>query len=135
MLHNILLMTDSYKVSHYRQYPKGTTKIYSYLEARKGGEYSEVMFFGLQYILKRYFTGQVVTKRKIDQADAELVASYAQELRDGGADEVFAISGATGAGMDKLLDAVISYLPAATITERPIGEREEADETPWSPLG
>ena len=78
---------------------------------------------------------RLVVLNKIDQADAELVASYAQELRDGGADEVFAISGATGAGMDKLLDAVISYLPAATITERPIGEREEADETPWSPLG
>jgi hypothetical protein len=29
---------------------------------------------------------------------------------------------------------VISYLPAATITERPVGEREETDDTPWSPL-
>jgi GTP-binding protein len=36
--------------------------------------------------------------------------------------------------MDKLLDAVIEHLPAATVSERPDGEREEADETPWSPL-
>jgi len=34
-----------------------------------------------------------------------------------------------------LLDAVIGYLPAATTTERPTGEREEEDDTPWSPLG
>ena len=69
-------MTDSYKVSHYRQYPQGTNKVYSYLEARKGGEYAEVMFFGLQYILKRYFTGQVVTKAKIDQAEAVFKAHF-----------------------------------------------------------
>jgi nicotinamide phosphoribosyltransferase len=76
MLKNILLMTDSYKVSHYRQYPQGTTKIYSYLEARKGGEYAEVMFFGLQYLIKRYLLGQVVTKAKIDQAEALFTAHF-----------------------------------------------------------
>jgi GTP-binding protein len=37
--------------------------------------------------------------------------------------------------MDKLLNAVIEHLPAATVTERPSGEREEADEDPvWSPV-
>ena len=51
-----------------------------------------------------------------------------------GADKVYPISGATGQGMDKLLDAVIAHLPAATVTERPVGAQEEADETPWSPL-
>ena len=68
MLGNVILRTDSYKVSHYRQYPPGTEKIYSYLEARVGGEYKDVVFFGLQYWLKRYFTGQVVTREKIEQA-------------------------------------------------------------------
>lgn len=33
---NPLLMTDSYKLSHYKQYPEGTEYIYSYIEARKG---------------------------------------------------------------------------------------------------
>ncbi len=75
MLNNILLMTDSYKASHYRQYPERTNKIYSYLEARVGGEFKEVMFFGLQYILKRYFAGRVVTKKKIEQA-AEVFAAH-----------------------------------------------------------
>jgi GTP-binding protein len=77
---------------------------------------------------------RLIVLNKIDLADPELVEAFAAELRTAGADKVFAISGATGAGMDTLLDAVISYLPAATVTERPEGEREEADERPWSPL-
>jgi GTPase len=47
---------------------------------------------------------------------------------------VFPISGATGKGMSQLLDAVVDYLPAATVTERPDGEREELDDKPWSPI-
>ena len=77
---------------------------------------------------------RLVVLNKIDLADAELIAAFSQELRDAGADEVFAISGVTGEGLEHLLDAVIGHLPAATATERPDGEREEADETPWSPL-
>jgi nicotinamide phosphoribosyltransferase len=68
MFDNLLLMTDSYKVTHWKQYPPGTETVYSYLEARAGGEYRQVVFFGLQYILARYFTGQVVTAAKIEQA-------------------------------------------------------------------
>lgn len=41
---------DSYKITQWRQYPKGMTDAVSYLEARGGGE--RVKFFGLQYILK-----------------------------------------------------------------------------------
>lgn len=65
---NILLLTDSYKVSHWKQYPAGTTKVYSFFESR-GGEYPEVIFFGLQYFIKRYLQGVVVTKEKIDEAE------------------------------------------------------------------
>ncbi|HZU63812.1 MAG TPA: GTPase ObgE [Novosphingobium sp.] len=77
---------------------------------------------------------RLIALNKIDQADAELAAAYAAELIEAGAERVFPISGATGAGMEALLDAVISYLPAATVTERPEGEREELDDKPWSPL-
>lgn len=66
---NIILLTDSYKASHYRQYPKGTTVVYSYLEARKGGKFPDTTFFGLQYIIKKYLEGQVVTREKIDEAE------------------------------------------------------------------
>ena len=38
MIENICLLTDSYKVTHHYFYPKGTEKIYSYLESRVGQE-------------------------------------------------------------------------------------------------
>lgn len=44
---NIILQTDTYKVSHHLQYPPNTTYVYSYFESR-GGKYDEVLFFGLQ---------------------------------------------------------------------------------------
>ena len=56
------------QTSHWRQYPPNTTTVYSYFESR-GGKFDEVTFFGLQYIIKRYLTGQVVTKEKIDAAE------------------------------------------------------------------
>ena len=77
---------------------------------------------------------RLIALNKIDLADAELVKGFTKELKAAGASRVFPISGATGKGMDKLLDAVIEYLPSATMTERPVGEREDADETPWSPV-
>ncbi|XP_065918649.1 nicotinamide phosphoribosyltransferase-like [Dysidea avara] len=66
---NLLLITDSYKVSHHKQYPPNTHTVYSYFESR-GGVYPETVFFGLQYILKKYFVGCVVTKEKIAEAKA-----------------------------------------------------------------
>ncbi len=77
---------------------------------------------------------RLIALNKIDTVDAELVKAFTKELKAAGADKVYPISGATGAGMDKLLDAVIAHLPAATVTERPEGAQEETDETPWSPL-
>lgn len=56
---NLILDTDSYKASHYLQYPPRTSSIFSYLESR-GGRYDKTLFFGLQYILKKYFTKPVM---------------------------------------------------------------------------
>lgn len=57
MKQNRILDTDSYKTSHYLQYPPNTENVFSYLESRgsdrKGWQSS--LFFGLQYILKEYF--------------------------------------------------------------------------------
>ena len=36
MVKNLLLSTDSYKTSHFNQYPPGASKITSYIEARSG---------------------------------------------------------------------------------------------------
>src|SRR5690349_2259625 len=68
-LDNICLLTDSYKLSHWRQYPPGTQTVYSYLEARRGAKYVETVCFGLQYFLECYFVGTRVTRGKIEEAE------------------------------------------------------------------
>lgn len=35
---SLILQTDTYKTGHHEQYPPGTEKIYSYMEARKSRE-------------------------------------------------------------------------------------------------
>jgi GTP-binding protein len=79
---------------------------------------------------------RLIALNKIDLADAELAEDYAKELRAAGADAVFPISSATGAGIDKLLDAVLSYLPDRTATETKGSEIEDvpADGGDWSPI-
>lgn len=61
---NLILNTDSYKVSHWVQYPRGMDAMFSYIESR-GGLYDRTVFFGLQAILKEYLT------RPITLADVE----------------------------------------------------------------
>ena len=53
---NPLLLTDGYKVDHRRQYPDGTTLVYSNWTARKSRIESvdEIVLFGLQYFIKKY---------------------------------------------------------------------------------
>ena len=76
---NILTQTDSYKLNHWNQYPEGTEVVYSYLESRKGAEFEATPFFGLQYILKRYLAGVVVTQGKIEQAAVLCKAHFGNE--------------------------------------------------------
>ncbi|WP_348009753.1 nicotinate phosphoribosyltransferase [Roseateles sp.] len=54
----LVLNTDSYKTSHWLQYPPGTRTVFSYIEAR-GGALPFTVFFGLQALLKEYLTKQV----------------------------------------------------------------------------
>lgn len=63
---NFLIDTDSYKSSHYLQYPPNTTSMFSYIESR-GGEYNKTVFFGLQYYLKKYLTHRV-TVQEVEEA-------------------------------------------------------------------
>ncbi len=53
---NTLHLTDGYKLDHRRQYPKGTTLVYSNWTARgsRMPQVDKVIFFGLQYFLKKY---------------------------------------------------------------------------------
>lgn len=65
--HNLILNTDSYKLTHYLQYPPGTRHISSYIESR-GGKLPEVLFFGLQAFLKEYLS-RPITRADIDEAE------------------------------------------------------------------
>ena len=71
MLHteprNLVLQTDSYKFTHWKQYPPGTEYVYSYLESR-GGMFGQTLFFGLQYYLMRYLQGSVVNEEDVREA-------------------------------------------------------------------
>lgn len=69
---NIILNTDSYKVSMFKQYPAGTTGVYSYIESR-GGRYDRTVFFGLQAFIKEYLLDPI-TQSDIDIADEILTA-------------------------------------------------------------
>jgi len=63
---SILLDTDSYKVSMWKQYPPGTEYVSSYVEARKN-PWKQVTFFGLQQILEELATP--ITAEDVDYAD------------------------------------------------------------------
>ncbi|WKD50191.1 nicotinate phosphoribosyltransferase [Microbulbifer spongiae] len=65
---NLILNADSYKASHYLQYPQGTTQFSSYIEAR-GGQFKHAVFFGLQMFIKEYLS-KPITNDDIDEARA-----------------------------------------------------------------
>lgn len=54
---NLLALTDSYNITDFDQWPRGTDAVYLYMESR-GGPYGDLVFCGLQYYLQKYFTGQ-----------------------------------------------------------------------------
>ncbi|MBU4611008.1 nicotinate phosphoribosyltransferase [Achromobacter sp. GG226] len=71
-LDNLILDTDSYKASHWLQYPPRTDGAFFYLESR-GGQYPHTVFFGLQAILKTALA-RPVTHADVDAAHAVLAA-------------------------------------------------------------
>lgn len=66
--HSVLLDVDSYKGSHFLQYPPGTEYVSSYIESR-GGKFDTMVFFGLQMYLKKYLS-RPITQAEIDYAEA-----------------------------------------------------------------
>ena len=97
-MNNLLLLTDSYKVTHYKQYPPNTEEVYSYFESR-GGVHPTVCFFGLQYFLKKYLVGKVITKAKIDEAEAIFKDHFSE-------DDMF-----NRAGWEYILEKYDGHLP------------------------
>ena len=69
---NILLNTDSYKSSHYLQYPPKSQYVSSYIEARRPlGE--RTLFFGLQAFIKAYLLTPF-TREDLEEARVILTA-------------------------------------------------------------
>ena len=66
MKNSIILDTDSYKVSMWKQYPAGTEYVYSYIESR-GGRYTETEFLGVQALAQ--YLATPITQEQIDYAD------------------------------------------------------------------
>jgi nicotinamide phosphoribosyltransferase len=74
ILANKVISTDSYKFSHWTQYPPNTTHVSSYIESRglssevKDDWEDEVVFFGLQGFIKRYLMTPI-TMKMVDEAE------------------------------------------------------------------
>jgi len=81
MFANPILDTDSYKASHWLQYPPGTDAAFFYVESR-GGRYDRTLFFGLQAILKAQFAAPV-TDANVDAAK-ELFAAHGEPFNEAG---------------------------------------------------
>ena len=91
---SIILNTDSYKVSMFKQYPAGTTGVYSYIESR-GGRYDRTVMFGLQAFIKEYLLDPI-TQADIDVAD-EILTAHGEPFNR--------------AGWQYILDKHAGYLP------------------------
>lgn len=128
---NIITNTDSYKSSHYLQYPKDTQIINSYIESRGVSKDSPLLFdveivhFGLQMFLKEYLSKEITS----------------ENIRE--AEELFSMHGVpfNRAGWETILNKHGGYLPVriealAEGTPVPIGttqvQVQNTDpELPW----
>lgn len=66
MTFNLATEGDSYKWSHWNQYPQGTSRMMSYFESR-GGRFDTCTLFGLQYVLHKYVS-RAVTPEGVEEA-------------------------------------------------------------------
>jgi len=65
---NTILSTDSYKASHFLQYPPEMRGMFSYVESR-GGRYDNILFFGLRAIVKHYLERPVTVENVMEAND------------------------------------------------------------------
>jgi nicotinamide phosphoribosyltransferase len=102
---NLILNTDSYKVSMFKQYPAGTTGVYSYIESR-GGRYDKTVMFGLQAFIKEYLL-EPITQADIDIAD-EILTAHGEPFNREGWEYILSAHGG-------YLPVVIKSVPEGTV--------------------
>lgn len=75
---NLITKSDSYKFNHWEMLPAGAQYLYSYVESRGSDQYETrgvtdgytvTVWYGLQAILKRHFSGRL-TMKDVDEAEA-----------------------------------------------------------------
>lgn len=81
ILDNPILGTDSYKLSHWVQYPVGTDGMFSYIESR-GGKFDRSVMFGLQMILLDFFARRI-TREDVVIAK-EIAAAHGEPFNEAG---------------------------------------------------
>lgn len=121
---NILLNTDSYKVSMFPQHPVGTTGVFSYITSR-GGLYDRTVFIGLQAFVKEYLL-EPITQADIDIAD-EILTAHGEPFNRAGWEYILAEHGG-------YLPVVIRAVPEGTVvpTKNVLATVENTDPAvPW----
>ncbi|MAF28260.1 MAG: nicotinate phosphoribosyltransferase [Croceicoccus sp.] len=122
---NLILTTDSYKHSHFLQYPPEARIISAYAEARPGGVAEEAVFLGLQPFLIDYLA-KPVTTADIDEAEA-LLAVHGEPFNRTGWEAIVADHGG-------FLPLEITALPEGTVvpTSVPMLQIRNTDpRMPW----
>ncbi len=83
---------------------------------------------------------QILALNKGDLLDDELMASVADDLKAAGVDEIYSISGATGDGLETVLNKLLEAIGENSSIEKKEQEAdsdyldEEAQDKDWSPL-
>ena len=102
---NIIIMADAYKYPHFLCYPDNSEYNYSYIEAR-GGDYDNVVFFGIQMFLKEYLS-KPITQADIDFAE-EVVHDMGLPFNRAGWEHILAKHGG-------FLPVEVKTLPEGTV--------------------
>lgn len=124
---NLILATDSYKQSHFLQYPPEARVISAYAEARLNDFSDEVLFLGLQPFLLDYL-GKPVTAGDVAEAE-EICTAHGVPFNRTGWDAIVADHGG-------FLPIEIKALPEGMIVPAgvPLLQVENTDERmPWLP--
>lgn len=121
---NLILCTDSYKASHWLQFPPGMDGLFSYFESR-GGAYDQTVFFGLRAIVEEYLIDPI-SLADIDEAERFMLAHGEPFNRAGWERIVRKHAG--------LMPVVIKAVPEGSVvpTHMPLFTVESTDpQLPW----
>lgn len=121
---NPILNTDSYKLSHFLQYPEGIRAISGYITTRGQSSAPEVVFFGLQAFLKEYLSRRV-TRHDLKEAE-EIARLHGQPFNRQGWDHIL---DAHGGHLPLRIDA----LPEGMVVRRDIPLLQVVNTDPLTP--